>query len=187
MTEANPIRNVSDTALWVAVYRAMESERADALFHDPFARRLGGARGQAIVDALPNGAQTAWPLVVRTVVMDDIVQRCVAQGVRTVLNLAAGLDARPYRLPLPADLRWLHVDMPVIAHLQVHDNSVDAARGKPVPDPLLVLEMIDGNVAYPVNARDLVRTPEWAKPLVEAALELSESRARPRKPAKRSK
>jgi len=112
MTEANPIRNVSDTALWVAVYRAMESERADALFHDPFARRLGGARGQAIVDALPNGAQTAWPLVVRTVVMDDIVQRCVAQGVRTVLNLAAGLDARPYRLPLPADLRWLHVDMP---------------------------------------------------------------------------
>jgi hypothetical protein len=29
-----------------------------------------------------------------------------------VLNLAAGLDARPYRLDLPADLRWLHVDMP---------------------------------------------------------------------------
>ena len=31
----NPIRNVSDTALWVAVYRAMESERSDALFRDP--------------------------------------------------------------------------------------------------------------------------------------------------------
>ena len=35
MAEPNPIRNVSDTALWVAVYRAMESERSDAHFHDP--------------------------------------------------------------------------------------------------------------------------------------------------------
>src|SRR6516165_12354232 len=35
MSSANPIRHVSDTALWVAVYRAQESERADAVFHDP--------------------------------------------------------------------------------------------------------------------------------------------------------
>jgi len=53
MVESNPIRDVSDTARWVAIYRAMESERADALFRDPYARRLGGERGQAIVDALP--------------------------------------------------------------------------------------------------------------------------------------
>ena len=49
MSDANPIRNVSDTARWVAIYRAIESERADALFNDPFARRLGGERGEAIV------------------------------------------------------------------------------------------------------------------------------------------
>src|SRR6478752_5027284 len=112
MDTPNPIRNVSDTALWVAIYRAMETERSDALFRDPYARRLGGARGQAIVDALPDGQQTSWPLVVRTCVMDDIVRRCVQMGARTVLNLAAGLDARPYRLDLPASLRWLHVDLP---------------------------------------------------------------------------
>ncbi len=112
MEDTNPIRNVSDTALWVATYRAMETERPDALFHDPYARRLGGARGQAIVEALPDGSQTSWPLVVRTSVMDDIVLRLVRSGAKTVLNLAAGLDARPYRLDLPADLRWLHVDMP---------------------------------------------------------------------------
>jgi O-methyltransferase involved in polyketide biosynthesis len=35
MNTANPIRNVSDTALWVAIYREMESERADAIFNDP--------------------------------------------------------------------------------------------------------------------------------------------------------
>jgi methyltransferase (TIGR00027 family) len=108
----NPIRNVSDTALWVAIYRAMESERSDALFNDPFARRLGGERGEAIVRAMPKGAATSWPMVVRTAVMDEIILRCVQQGAATVLNLAAGLDARPYRLPLPSSLRWLHVDLP---------------------------------------------------------------------------
>jgi methyltransferase (TIGR00027 family) len=112
MSEANPIRNVSDTALWVAIYRAQESERPDAIFHDPYARRLGGERGQAIVDTMPRGKTMGWPMVVRTAVMDEIVLRCVQQGAATVLNLAAGLDARPYRLDLPASLRWLHVDLP---------------------------------------------------------------------------
>jgi methyltransferase (TIGR00027 family) len=112
MTSENPIRNVSDTALWVAIYRAMESERPDAIFRDPYARRLGGERGQAIVDAMPRGKVMSWPMVVRTAVMDEIVLRCVRQGAATVLNLAAGLDARPYRLDLPPTLRWLHVDLP---------------------------------------------------------------------------
>jgi len=45
----NPlIRNISDTARWVAVYRARETERADGLFRDPFARRLAGTRGEEI-------------------------------------------------------------------------------------------------------------------------------------------
>ncbi|MFD0738048.1 class I SAM-dependent methyltransferase [Lysobacter koreensis] len=121
MTPDNPIRHVSDTALWVAIYRAMESERADAIFNDPFARRLGGERGQAIVDAMPRGKAMSWPMVVRTAVMDEIVLRCVAQGATTVLNLAAGLDARPYRLPLPATLRWLHVDLPdMVDYFRTH-------------------------------------------------------------------
>lgn len=112
MDAETPIRDVSDTALWVAIYRAMESERSDALFRDPYARRLGGTRGEAIVKAMPNGRSMAWPLIVRVAAMDEILMRRIADGVKTVLNLAAGLDARPYRLPLPADLLWLHVDMP---------------------------------------------------------------------------
>ncbi len=112
MSEPNPIRNVSDTALWVAIYRAMESERADAMFSDPYARRLGGERGEAIVRKLPDGEATAWAVVVRTAVKDEIVMRCIREGARTVINLAAGLDTRPYRMDLPADLRWVHVDMP---------------------------------------------------------------------------
>ena len=58
------IEHISDTARWIATYRAMESERPDALFRDPFARRLGGARGEEIVATLPSGRQSAWALIV---------------------------------------------------------------------------------------------------------------------------
>ena len=112
MSESSPVRNVSDTALWVAIYRAMESERPDAIFRDPYARRLGGERGEAIVRSMPGGVHSAWPMIVRTAVMDEIVMRCVRAGAKTVLNLAAGLDARAFRLDLPRELRWIHADMP---------------------------------------------------------------------------
>jgi methyltransferase (TIGR00027 family) len=120
MATPSPIRNVSDTALWVAIWRAMESERPDALFHDPHARRLGGARGEAIA-ARMGGRSTAWPIAVRTVQMDEVVLRKVREGVATVVNLAAGLDTRPYRLGLPAGLRWLHVDLPdMVDYFRTH-------------------------------------------------------------------
>ena len=109
---ADPVRTRCHTRAWVAIYRAMESERPDALFHDPYARRLGGARGEAIVRAMPRGAAMSWPMGVRTTVMDEIILRCVQEGAATVLNLAAGLDARAYRMPLPPTLRWMHVDLP---------------------------------------------------------------------------
>ncbi len=110
-----PIEHISDTARWVAVYRAMETERPDAHFRDPYARRLAGERGQAIVNAMPQGKANAWPMIVRTCVMDEIIQRVATRdGADTVINLAAGLDARAYRLPLPSRLRWVDVDLPGI-------------------------------------------------------------------------
>jgi methyltransferase (TIGR00027 family) len=113
MTPDNPITHVSDTAKWVAMYRALESERPDPLFRDPYARRLAGPEGAAIVEAMPKGRAMAWPMIVRTAVLDELILRAVRRdGVDTVLNLAAGLDTRPYRLDLPADLRWWEADLP---------------------------------------------------------------------------
>ncbi|HEY4320312.1 MAG TPA: SAM-dependent methyltransferase [Gemmatimonadales bacterium] len=109
-----PINNVSDTARWVAYYRAMESERPDAIFRDPFARQLAGPEGERIVRELPQGVAWAPPLVVRTAVLDEMIQARIADGADLVLNLAAGLDTRPWRLPLPATLRWIDVDLPGI-------------------------------------------------------------------------
>ncbi|HEX5437626.1 MAG TPA: class I SAM-dependent methyltransferase [Gemmatimonadaceae bacterium] len=106
------IGNVSDTARWVAVYRAMESERADAIFRDPYARRLAGERGEEIVRTMKRGRAMAWPMIVRTAVFDELITRVIERDdIDLVLNLAAGLDARPYRLPLPAALRWVDVDL----------------------------------------------------------------------------
>jgi methyltransferase (TIGR00027 family) len=94
------------------MYRAMESERPDALFRDPFARRLAGPAGEQILASMPQGRKWAWPMIVRTAVMDEIVMRLVkTEGVDTVLNLAAGLDVRAYRLDLPPELRWIDVDL----------------------------------------------------------------------------
>lgn len=107
-----PIRNISDTALWVAMYRALESDRPDALFLDPYARRLAGERGEAILRSMPRGRALAWPMIVRTAVMDEIIARCVREGAKTVFNLAAGLDARAFRLELPPSLCWFDVDLP---------------------------------------------------------------------------
>jgi methyltransferase (TIGR00027 family) len=108
------VSNVSDTARWVAVYRAWESARPDALFSDPFADRLAGERGRAIAALAPRQVRTGWPMVIRTKLMDDLVLASVQDGCDCVLNLAAGLDTRPYRLALPAALSWIEADLPGI-------------------------------------------------------------------------
>src|SRR2546425_4985527 len=111
MPTASPITHVPDTARWVALYRAMESERPDALFHDPFARRLAGPQGEEIMRRLPRARAFAWPMIVRTAVMDELILRSIERdSVETVVNLAAGLDTRPYRLPLAPSLRWIEAD-----------------------------------------------------------------------------
>jgi predicted ABC-type ATPase len=62
--------------------------------------------------------------------------------------------------------------MPHVAYIKVYDNTAEAADDGTVPDPVLVLEMEDGQITWP--ARDdfkaLQCVPEWTKPIVEAAL-----------------
>ena len=65
MSVSNPIRHISDTALWVAVYRAEESERADAVFRDRYARRLAAGRGMQIAAAMPFAQRHSWSYVAR--------------------------------------------------------------------------------------------------------------------------
>jgi methyltransferase (TIGR00027 family) len=108
------IRDVSDTARWMAVYRARETDRDDAVFRDPFARVLAGERGERIAAALTFGDEHAWSFIARTYLFDRFVTRLVTHGADMVVNLAAGLDTRPYRMALPPSLQWVEVDLPDI-------------------------------------------------------------------------
>jgi methyltransferase (TIGR00027 family) len=105
------ITHVSDTARWTALYRANESARPDALFSDPLAERLGGDQGRAIVAKTPLASRNGWWLIARTKIIDDVITRSIADGCDRVLNLAAGLDTRPYRLDLPSDFAWVEADL----------------------------------------------------------------------------
>jgi O-methyltransferase involved in polyketide biosynthesis len=89
------IHNISDTARWAAVYRARETERPDALFRDPFARRLAGERGEEIANAIAFSNKNTWSWIARTYLFDHFITQEIAGGCDLVINLAAGLDARP--------------------------------------------------------------------------------------------
>jgi methyltransferase (TIGR00027 family) len=108
------IQNISDTAKWVAIFRAEESERPDAVFHDPFARKLAGKKGEQIADSIEFFKTNSWSFVSRTFSIDEFITRHVKEGYDMIINLAAGLDARPYRMDLPSSLQWVEVDLPGI-------------------------------------------------------------------------
>ena len=82
------------------------------MFRDPFARRLAGPRGEQILQAMPASKSQEWAWITRTYLFDQFINEQVAQGVDMVVNLAAGVDARPYRLKLPGSLKWVEVDLP---------------------------------------------------------------------------
>src|SRR5215470_3389135 len=108
------VRNISDTALWAAYFRAQETRRPDALFRDPYAEKLGAQQGAEIARTLPEGQSHAWAWVARTYLFDQILQKEIAEGADLIVNCAAGLDARPYRMQLPATLQWIEADLPEI-------------------------------------------------------------------------
>jgi methyltransferase (TIGR00027 family) len=143
------VRHISDTARWVATYRAMETERPDALFRDPFAARLAGTEGPAIVAGLRHGRSMAWAMIVRTAVFDELIMTQVTSyHADLVLNLAAGLDARPWRLAFPAALRWVDVDLPEILEYKVNQLKNE--------QPACVYQAIPADLTQPEALADLV-------------------------------
>jgi methyltransferase (TIGR00027 family) len=110
---------VGTTAVGVAVVRALESAREDRLFHDPLAGAFVTAAGwerpalEDITDEarLKLGLLAAW-IVARTRFLDDLVLDAADAGVRQVVLLGAGLDARAFRLGWPEGTRVFELDTP---------------------------------------------------------------------------
>jgi len=100
------INHVSDTALLVAGCRAVESARPDAFFYDPYAARLAGERGMGMIRELPHPEIMEFGIAIRTKFIDDLLLDTIsAARLTTAVSVGSGLDTRPWRLKLPADLR----------------------------------------------------------------------------------
>lgn len=106
---------VGQTALFIAWQRHAESQRPDALFHDPFAQalieHLAGTATHAHVSEVARRANFPQYFVVRTRYFDDAIKANLARGIRQVVTLAAGVDGRAARLPCPAGTRWFELDL----------------------------------------------------------------------------
>lgn len=121
------------TARWVAALRERETLRPDRLFEDPFAAALAGDAGRALMAAveadLPAMAGTRG-LAVRTRYLDDMLAAAMAAGVRQVVILAAGMDARAYRLPWAEGTVIYEVERDDVMALKEHVMADLAAQPK---------------------------------------------------------
>ena len=108
------MEGVAKTALWVAAWRAKESDREGALFHDPYARALAGDEGLAVLGEAEAARGGSAPTIeIRTHYFDEhLLAATRDRGLSQVAVLAAGVDARAWRLAWPEGVRLFEVDQP---------------------------------------------------------------------------
>ncbi|MGI5471835.1 SAM-dependent methyltransferase [Streptomyces sp. CA-132043] len=142
---------VSRTAQWTAAARALETEREDRLFADPYARTVADDIGFELLERYA-GAGTVPFLAIRTTYLDRAISRAVTdKGIQQVVFLAAGMDTRFYRLEWPAGVTVYELDRPALL-----DAKAAMLAGEPAPA---------GRERRTV-AVDL--TQDWTGPLKEA-------------------
>src|ERR1700758_391959 len=128
--------SVGATATMVAAARAAASAEADAIIDDPFAAPLVRAVGLdffiRLVDGdlplsgIPSESQQGEralrletdSIAVRTRFFDDFFLNAARDGVRQSVILAAGLDARAYRLAWPPGSVVYEVDQPKVVEFK---------------------------------------------------------------------
>ena len=142
------------TSRWVAAERAIESDRPDALFKDPFAKALGGASGKEFSDKMAANCEQhglwseyhrTW-MAVRTRAIDDAINDFAAQQRGSgfqIVNLGAGLDARAYRLEsLYACRAFYEVDQAVVG--DVKDRAMETLNAVALcPRATLAVDLVE--------------------------------------------
>ena len=124
-------QSVGATALGVAAARAAETESENPLINDPFARVFVDAAGEGMWSIYANPTLLAKVLetepgmrariqlmtdffATRTALFDEFFLGAADSGVRQVVILAAGLDARTWRLPWPDGTVIYELDQPKV-------------------------------------------------------------------------
>lgn len=141
----NEPTGVGMTAVFVAAARALESEREDRLFDDPWAQSFVQATGWKPPDddipGLSREQLIDW-VAARTKFLDDFAVESVARGCRQVVFLGAGLDTRALRLPWPEPVTVYELDT---AEMFAFKRSV---LGDTAPDESVTL------VSIPLDLRE---------------------------------
>lgn len=153
------VSSVGITALGVATFRATETAQPDALIRDDCARLFVEAAGEPrSLRALDSPDAEFLPVArimgLRTKFFDEFFLSAAASGVRQAVILAAGLDARGYRLDWPVGASVFEIDQPKVLDFKLRvlaDNEVV---------PRAVLRTV------PVDLRD-----DWPAALCEAGFD----------------
>jgi methyltransferase (TIGR00027 family) len=119
--------SVGATATMVAAARAAASRRPNPVIDDPFAEPLVRAVGLNLFTKVASGDLdfvdvddgAGFPRMVDTFAArarfyDDYFADAGRAGIRQVVIVASGLDARPYRLSWPADTTIYEIDQPEV-------------------------------------------------------------------------
>jgi methyltransferase (TIGR00027 family) len=138
--------SVGATALMVAAARAAETESAQPLFSDPFARVFLDAAGEGAWSMFDSSAVAGVDselaarmqalqdfFTSRTAFIDDFFVAAGDAAIRQVVILAAGLDARAWRLDWPDGTRVYELDQPKVLDfksttLRAHGAAPTAQR-----------------------------------------------------------
>jgi methyltransferase (TIGR00027 family) len=150
---------VGATALGVAYARARESTGSCPLFRDPFAQLFvdaATAKGwQPPTGAMAKRLEYVSPYAAsRTKWFDDFFTTAGANGIEQAVILAAGLDARAWRLPWIAGSTVYEIDQPRV--LAFKSETLHAHGSQPAAN----------YVAVPVDLRQ-----DWPKALREAGFD----------------
>lgn len=129
------VTSVGLTALGVATFRALESAHPDPLIHDEYAAMFVRAAGEPhFLDVLANPPKlVGLPLVpgfvgLRTKFFDEFFESAAEDGIRQVVILASGLDARAYRLDWPAGTTVFEIDRPEVLEFKDRVLAENAAQ-----------------------------------------------------------
>jgi methyltransferase (TIGR00027 family) len=166
-------QSVGATALGVAAARAVETESENPLINDPFARVFVNAAGEGMwsiyadpkllakaIELEPD-VRTRIQLMVdcmatRTAFFDEFFLNAAATGVRQVVILASGLDARTWRLPWPDGTVVYELDQPKVLDFKLATLREHGAH----PTAQLV--------TIPIDLRQ-----DWPKAMQEAGFDAS--------------
>ncbi len=146
----------------MAAARALESRRPDRLFDDPLAAAFAGREGFAWLDDMKLSRLWGGPglyIVIRTRFFDDfLLSSCQSIGARQIVLLAAGMDARAFRINWPSQTRLYELDRPEV--LAAKESVLTRAGVRPACER----HAIGADLGH----------PSWSKALLEAGYEARE-------------